>query len=91
MAYLERINICFENKSRHQLAQGKAKGYREKICNHSSATWLCNTESPNYNDADRDGNYIWSCNLLGDLDSDPLFPSSVLSAMQLESICLKVA
>ena len=30
MAHLERINICFENKSRHQLAQGKAKGYRKR-------------------------------------------------------------
>ena len=47
--------------------------------------------SPNYNDANRDGNYTWSCNLLGDLDLDPLFPSSVLSAMKLESIFLKVA
>lgn len=67
------------------------KRLQEKICNHSSATWLCNTESPNDNGADRDGNYIWSCNLLGDLDSDPLFPRSVLSAMKLESIFLKVA
>lgn len=79
MAHLERIkNICFKSKSNEKQAitsSRKNKGLQEKICNHGSATCLQRTVSPNYSNANRDGNYTWSCNLLGDLDSDPVFPS----------------
>lgn len=46
MAHLERIkNICFKSKSNEKQAitsSRKNKGLQEKICNHGSATWLCN-------------------------------------------------
>lgn len=45
------------------------KKLQEKICNHSSATWLCHGQYlPNYNNENRGGSYIWSYNLGGDLN-----------------------
>lgn len=90
MAHLERIkNICFKSKSNEKQAitsSRKTKGDRKRYVTASSATWLCNGKKSNGLYNVQRWKLHWSCNLLGDLDSDPVFPSSVLSTMKLEKV-----